>query len=72
MAIRRRLENRFAFASHADRHHLLGRQPILELIEGRALLATFTVDSGGFEGESAARPVKTGTSSSPVSPRKGR
>ena len=73
MAIQCRLEKRLAFPSHAVHHHRLRRQPILEILEGRALLATFTVNSAGDGGrESAARPVMTRNSFSPVSPRMGR
>ena len=49
MASRRRLEERFAFASHAVHHHRR-RRPVLEVLEGRALLATFTVNSLGDAG----------------------
>ena len=50
MASRRRLEERFAFASHAVHHHRRRRRPVLEVLEGRALLATFTVNSLGDAG----------------------
>ncbi len=50
MASRRRLEERFAFASRAVHHHRLRRRPALEVLEGRALLATFTVNSLGDAG----------------------
>jgi len=48
MTGRRRLKERFAFASHAVHNHR--RRPVLELLEGRALLATFTVNSLGHIG----------------------
>ena len=50
MASRRRLEERFAFASHAVHHHRRRRRPVVEVLEGRALLATFTVNSVGDGG----------------------
>ena len=50
MASRRRLEERFAFASRAVHHHRRRRRPVLEVLEGRALLATFTVNSLGDAG----------------------
>ncbi len=49
MASRRRLEGRFAFASHAVHHHRR-RRPVLEVLEGRALLSTFTINSVGDAG----------------------
>ena len=49
MASRRRLEDRFAFASHSVHHHRR-RRPVLEVLEGRALLSTFTVNSLGDAG----------------------
>lgn len=48
MASRRRPVQRFAFASRPDQHHR--RRPVLEVLEGRALLATFTVNSLGDAG----------------------
>ncbi len=48
MASRHRHEERFAFASHAVRRHR--RCSVLEVLEGRALLATFTVNSLGDAG----------------------
>ncbi len=50
MVSRRRLVERFAFASRAVHHHRLRRRPVLEVLEGRALLATFTVNSLGDAG----------------------
>ncbi len=50
MASRRRLEERFAFASHAVHHHRLRRRPVLEVLEGRVVLSTFTVNSLGDAG----------------------
>ena len=50
MASRRRLEDRFAFPSHAVHHHRRRRRPVLEVLEGRVLLATFTVNSVGDAG----------------------
>jgi hypothetical protein len=45
-ATRRKLEERFAFTSvHQHR-----RRPVLEILEGRALLSTFTVNSLGDAG----------------------
>jgi hypothetical protein len=48
MASRRRLEERFAFASKAVHHHR--RRPVLEVLEGRVVLSTFTVNSLGDAG----------------------
>ena len=48
MASRRRLEERFAFASHAVHHRR--RRPVLEVLEGRVVLSTFTVNSLGDAG----------------------
>jgi hypothetical protein len=48
MASRRRLVERFAFASHAVHTHR--RRPVREVLEGRALMATFTVNSLGDAG----------------------
>ena len=45
MASRRRLVERFAFASHAVHYHR--RRPVLEVLEGRVVLSTFTVNSVG-------------------------
>ena len=50
MASRRRLEERFAFASRAVHHHRRRRRPVLEVLEGRVLLSTFTVNSLGDAG----------------------
>ena len=50
MASRRRLVQRFAFASHAVHHHRLRRRPVLEVLEGRVVLSTFTVNSLGDAG----------------------
>ncbi len=50
MASRRRLLQRFAFASHAVHHHRLGLRPVLEVLEGRVVLSTFTVNSVGDGG----------------------
>ncbi len=49
MASRRTLKERFAVASHTVRPRLR-RRPVLEVLEGRALLATFTVNSFGDAG----------------------
>ncbi len=49
MASRRRLVQRFAFASHAVHHHR-HRRPVLEVLEGRVVLSTFTVNSLGDAG----------------------
>ena len=48
MGSRRRLGHRFAFASHAVHHHR--RRPVLEVLEGRVVLSTFTVNSLGDAG----------------------
>ena len=48
MASRRRLLQRFAFASHAVHQHR--RRPVLEVLEGRVVLSTFTVNSLGDAG----------------------
>ena len=45
MASRRRLEQRFGFASRAVYHHRLRRRPVLEVLEGRDVLSTFTINS---------------------------
>jgi Bacterial Ig-like domain (group 3)/MBG domain (YGX type)/Right handed beta helix region len=50
MASRHRLEQRVALAFRADHHHRLRRRPVLEVLEGRALLATFTVNNLGDAG----------------------
>ena len=50
MASRRRLVQRFAFASHAVHPHRLRRRPVLEVLEGRVVLSTFTVNSLGDAG----------------------
>ncbi len=50
MASHRRLQERFAFASRPVHHHRLRRRPDLEVLEGRALLSTFTVNSLGDVG----------------------
>jgi len=50
MVSRRRLSQRFAFDSHAVRHHRLRRRPVLEVLEGRVVLSTFTVNSLGDGG----------------------
>ena len=50
MASRRRLVQRFAFASRAVHHHRLHRRPVLEVLEGRVVLSTFTVNSLGDAG----------------------
>ena len=50
MFSRRRLEGRFAFPSHAVHHHRRCRRPVLEILEGRVVLATFTVNSVGDAG----------------------
>jgi hypothetical protein len=50
MASRRRLVQRFAFASHAVHHHRFRRRPVLEVREDRVVLATFTVNSLGDGG----------------------
>ena len=47
MASRSRLVQRFAFASHAVHHRL---RPVLEVLEGRVVPATFTVNSLGDAG----------------------
>ena len=56
MASRRRPKERFAFASRAVHHPRLRRSPSLEVLEGRALLSTFTVnsfaDAGSGSGDS--------------------
>ncbi len=44
------LVERFAVASRAVHHHRLRRRPTVEVLEGRALLATFTVNSLGDVG----------------------
>ena len=59
MASRRGLEDRFAFGSQAVHHHRL-RRPVLEVLEGRALLATFTVNSLGIRGACRAREPARG------------
>ena len=48
MVGRRRLDRRFAFAFPAVHHHR--RRPVLEVLEGRVVLATFTVNSLGDAG----------------------
>ena len=53
MASRRRLKQQFAFASHAV-HHQRRRRPTLEVLEVRALLSTFTVNSLGDAGSGSA------------------
>ena len=50
MARRRRLGHRFAVASYAVHHHRLRRRPVLEVLEGRVVLSTFTVNSLGDAG----------------------
>ncbi len=50
MVSRHRLPERFAFDSRAVPHRRLRRRPVLELLEGRALLATFTVTNAGDVG----------------------
>lgn len=50
MATRRRLDRRFAFTSHAVHHYRLRRRPLLEVLEGRIVLSTFTVNSLGDAG----------------------
>jgi hypothetical protein len=50
MASRRRLVERFTFASRAVHHHRLRRCPTLEVLEGRVVLSTFTVNSLGDAG----------------------
>ncbi len=50
MARRRRPGHRFAIASHAVHHHRLRRRPVLEVLEGRVVLTTFTVNSLGDAG----------------------
>ncbi len=47
MVSRHRLPVRFAFASRAVQHRRLRRRPVLEVLESRALLSTFTVNSLG-------------------------
>jgi hypothetical protein len=48
MASLRRLDQWFALASHAVQHHR--RRPVLEALEGRVVLSTFTVNSLGDAG----------------------
>ena len=48
MVSRRRIQERFEFASRTVHHHRI--RPVLELLEGRTLLATFTVNSLGDVG----------------------
>jgi hypothetical protein len=55
MASRRRLVERFTFASSAFPHRRLSRRPLLEALEGRALLATFTVNSLGDVGSGSGK-----------------
>ncbi len=50
MASRRRLVERFAFAARAVHHHRLVRRPVVEVLEGRVVLSTFTVNSLGDVG----------------------
>jgi hypothetical protein len=50
MVSRRRLSQRFPFASHAVRHHRLSRRPVLEFLERRVVLSAFTVNSLGDVG----------------------
>jgi hypothetical protein len=50
MVSRRRPIQRFAFASHAVHHHRLRRRPVLEVLERRVVLSTFTVNSLGDVG----------------------
>ncbi len=50
MASGRRLKERFAFASCAVHAQRRSRRPALEVLEGRALLSTFTVNSLGDAG----------------------
>jgi hypothetical protein len=45
MASLRRLDQWFASASHAVQHHRRRRRPVLEALEGRLVLSTFTVNS---------------------------
>jgi hypothetical protein len=47
MPSRCRQKERFAFVSHAVRHH---RRPVLEVLEDRVVLSTFTVNSLGDAG----------------------
>ena len=54
MASLRRLVERFTFASHAVCNHRIRRRPALEVLEGRALLATFTVNSFGDAGNGSS------------------
>jgi hypothetical protein len=54
MVSRHRLPERFAFASRAVRHRRFRRRPVLEVLEGRALLATFNVNSLGTLGSGSA------------------
>ncbi len=49
MASRRRLEKRFAFAPRPINHQRR-RRPVLEVLEGRVVLSTFTVNSLGDAG----------------------
>jgi hypothetical protein len=44
MASRRRLVQRYAFASHAVHHHRLRHRPLLEILEARVVSSTFTVN----------------------------
>ena len=50
MAGRRRLGHRFAVAFYVVHHHRLRRRPVLEVLEGRFVLSTFTVNSLGDAG----------------------
>jgi hypothetical protein len=50
MASLRRLDPQFAFASDAVHQHRLRRRPVLEVLEGRVVLSTFTVNSLGDAG----------------------
>ena len=49
-----KLRQRFEYAARPIHNHRLRRRPVLEVLEGRALLATFTVNSLGDAGSGSS------------------